>query len=321
MTTTTRNEILNNEDQAKLIALLTNGNADEKHAAKEKLLKAYDPLLRSIARKYTRDDVQHCDLLQEARLEAWKSLDKFDANKSGLYSYLTTRIKPVMYQYIEKQTNVTNEAWNSRTKGIHFRYKRLVREYEKLNYAKPDSVAIEKICIWIADDVEMPLHIVRTTVERIESNKQTVYLDAIVSEDNNTSNNEMLADSRATSEAELVAKMDYEVQFKALQNFRNTLRATERKIFDERILSENKATLKDLEKEMDIAAHKISTIERYLLQRVANYVTQEVNKHAKKAVDMFFDMQKVQQLIAETCKHINATIEIKNPEYKQLSLF
>jgi len=152
--------MISQEETLRLIKLAQNGNRD----AKNKLIDAHSPLVKSLIRRYINKNIEYEDLYQLGCVGFVRAINKFDASYNVQFS---TYAVPIILGEIKRQLRDDGYIKVSRTtKQRAMLMKRYIDDYLTQNHKSP---TIEELAnyfeldtqetVFILDSIKMPISI------------------------------------------------------------------------------------------------------------------------------------------------------------------
>lgn len=256
-------EILDAETEVAL-ALAWRDRRDE--AALHRLIGAYQRLAVSMAGRFRRYDVPHEDLIQQGMLGLMRAAEKFDPENGARFStYAAWWIRASMQDFVMRNWSLVRTGTNAAQKKLFFHLRKAMSREAQAGAAAAGQAAR------LAAALDVPEAEVMAMMGRMAG--PDLSLDAPQGTGGDGAEGrswvEALEDEDATTEADVLDRIDLARKRAALRAAIAVLPERERRIVAARHLADEPATLSDLGAEMGISKERVRQIEERALGRLA----------------------------------------------------
>lgn len=256
-------EILDAETEVAL-ALAWRDRRDE--AALHRLIGAYQRLAVSMAGRFRRYDVPHEDLIQQGMLGLMRAAEKFDPENGARFStYAAWWIRASMQDFVMRNWSLVRTGTNAAQKKLFFHLRKAMSREAQAGAAAAGQAAR------LAAALDVPEAEVMAMMGRMAG--PDLSLDAPQGTGGDGGEGrawvEALEDEDATTETDVLDRIDLARKRAALRAAIDVLPERERRIVAARHLADEPATLSDLGAEMGISKERVRQIEERALGRLA----------------------------------------------------
>jgi RNA polymerase sigma-32 factor len=257
-------EILDAETETAL-ALAWRDRRDE--AALHRLIGAYQRLAVSMAGRFRRYEVPHEDLIQQGMLGLMRAAEKFDPENGARFStYAAWWIRASMQDFVMRNWSLVRTGTNAAQKKLFFHLRKAMSREAQAGAGAAGQAAR------LAAALDVPEAEVLAMMGRMAGPDLSLDAPQGAGADGGEGRSwvEALEDEEATTEAQVLDRIDLARKRAALRAAIAVLPERERRIVAARHLADEPATLSDLGAEMGISKERVRQIEERALGRLAN---------------------------------------------------
>lgn len=208
------------------------------------------------------------DLIQEGNVGLLQALEKFDPYRGIKFSYYASFwIKAYILKFIMDNWKLVKIGTTQSQRKLFFN---LAKERDRLiaqGFSPEPKLLAERLDVKEEEVVEMS--------QRLGG--WEVSLDSPVGEDTREDLASIFPDSSKEIDEELSGAQDREVLVKKLQEFRERLEGKEADIFDNRIMSEDPVTLRELGERHQISRERVRQIQERLTEEIKKWLSEEIS--------------------------------------------
>jgi RNA polymerase sigma-32 factor len=272
-----RTPLLSRDDE---FALARRWRAENDASALHELVLPYMRLVVSSAARFRNYGLPMGDLLQEGNVGLMQAAMRFDPDLGIRFStYAVWWIRSAMQDYILRNWSIVRTGTTAAQKTLFFNLRRLRSRIGEISGAPMSQAIREQIAVAlkvkIADVEAMEL--------RLGSPDQS--LNAPLSEDSETDRQDILADARANPEEIVTGMRDGATRSRWLAEALSDLTPRERRIIQQRRLSEEGASLGQLGRELGVSKERVRQIEHQAFSKLKNAIKHKVTQ----VPDLFTD--------------------------------
>jgi RNA polymerase sigma-32 factor len=228
--------------------------------AAERLVLANLRLVVKIAKDYRRVWTNLLDLIQEGNIGLLQAVKRYDPTRGvKLSSYAAYWIRAYILKYLIDNIRMVRVGSSRAERKLFFQLNRARRELESAGFAAEPKLLAEKLEVDEADVIDLEHRLAQGDVS----------LDAPVRADSGSSSlGEMLASESASVER-MVADQELKDNFRAqVERFARDLDERERVILRERVLAEDRRTLREIGEDFGLTRERVRQIEASLVGRL-----------------------------------------------------
>jgi RNA polymerase sigma-32 factor len=253
---------------------------DEEHELAVRYLKGHDPeiarqlieanlkLVVKLAHEYSRAHRNLLDLIQEGNVGLVQAVEKYDPDRGvKLSSYAAWWIRAYMLRFILHDARIVRLGTTATQRKLFFNLRKEKAKLERLGFvASPEAIA-DAMHVPTGEVIEMQQRLgapdasLDAPVDREESGRSR--LDLIESP--------AMRPDVATENGEFRERLH-----EKLVEFGKRLQGRERKLFEERLMSEEPRTLQEIGASFGISRERTRQIEVRLLARLKNYLSAQL---------------------------------------------
>jgi RNA polymerase sigma-32 factor len=225
-------------------------------------------LVVKIAMEYRRAWANVLDLIQEGNVGLMQAVHRFDPYQGvKVSSYAAYWIRAYILKYILDNIRVVRLGTTRAQRKLFFRLNKEKRELERQGFEVEPKLLAERLEVSEED--------VRDMEQRLA--ESDLSLNAPVGSDESGGEFGDFVASGSESAEESVAGAELrEVFFEKIREFTATLDERDRRIIDERILSENPRTLQELGEEFGVSRERVRQLEARLVARMRDYLEEHL---------------------------------------------
>jgi len=255
---------LSREEERKLaIDYYENQNKD----AAYKLISSNLWLVVKVARDYEKAARSLLDLIQEGNIGLMEAVRNFDPYREVRFpSYAVWWIKAYIVRYVIANWRVVKIGTTQAQRKLFFNLKREKERLEREGFYPGPKLIAANLNVRESDVIEME--------QRLGS--MDASMDAPLPGDSDSSLLTVLPAGSPSAEDLLVEKQRSELLHNSLEAFKETLSDKERIIFEQRLLSEEKATLQDLAEQFKLSRERIRQIENRVKEKLKLFLTERL---------------------------------------------
>lgn len=233
-------------DEEQKLAIKYQQDQDLKSAYQ--LIKANLWLVLKISRQYERMAKNLMDLVQEGNIGLMEAVKNFDPHKGvRLPTYATWWIKAYIIKYILANWRLVKIGTTQAQKKLFFNLNKEKKRLEREGFNPNPKLIAQNLNVKESEVIEME--------QRLASADLSV--DAPLNSDQNDDFHSILPDQKPTAENLVAEKEIKELLEKAIAEFKETLKPRQIVIFEKRLLSDQKITLKEIAEELEVSIEAI----------------------------------------------------------------
>ncbi|MDH3211272.1 MAG: RNA polymerase factor sigma-32 [Myxococcales bacterium] len=225
-------------------------------------------LVVKIAMEYRRAWVNVLDLIQEGNVGLMQAVRRFDPYRDvKVSSYAAYWIRAYILKFILDNIRIVRLGTTRAQRKLFFRLNKEKRELESKGFEAEPRLLAERL--------EVSENDVRDMEQRLAEGD--ISFNAPVGADNGGGEfGDFIAATGESAEDQLAGTELREVFFEKVREFARTLDERDRRIIDERILSETPQTLQQLGEEFGVSRERIRQLEARLVARMREYLKQNL---------------------------------------------
>jgi RNA polymerase sigma-32 factor len=255
-----RYPLLSREDE---VSLANKYRDDTDLRAAYTLVLANLRLVVKVAYEFRRSFANLMDLIQEGNIGLMRAVEKFDPYRGvKLSSYAVWWIRAYIIRYILNNWSLVKIGTTQNQRRLFYNLKKAKQELESQGYKPEPRLIASRLNVREDEVVEMEKRLSGSDVS----------LDAPLDDDSDSSRLDFVADNVIDASERLA---DYELQTlvrEKLNEFRETLEARDRAIFDQRLLAEQPVTLRELGDEFGVSRERVRQLEADLKRRLREFL-------------------------------------------------
>ena len=251
-------------EEEKDLALKVYENKDRDAAVK--LISSNLWLVVKLARDYERAARNVLDLIQEGNIGLMEAVKNFDPYREVRFpSYAVWWIKAYIIRYVIANWRLVKIGTTQAQRKLFFNLKKEKDRQEKEGFFPGPKLIAENLNVRESDVVEME--------QRLGS--ADVSVDAPLSSDADATLLSLLPNNQASAEDLMAQGEMNKLLHDGLEEFAASLSEKEAAIFQERLLSEDKATLQDLAEKFDLSRERIRQLESRVKSKLKDFLTEK----------------------------------------------
>jgi RNA polymerase sigma-32 factor len=225
-------------------------------------------LVVKIAMEYRRAWTNVLDLIQEGNLGLLQAVQRFDPYQGvKVSSYAAYWIRAYILKYILDNIRVVRLGTTRAQRKLFFRLNKEKRELERQGFEAEPRLLAERLGVGEGD--------VRDMEQRLAESDLSLNAPAGL-EDGSAELGDFIASSGQNVE-EVVAEADLQRVFgEKVREFTDTLDERDRRIAEERVLSEHPKTLQELGEEFGVSRERVRQLESRLVARLREYLKENL---------------------------------------------
>lgn len=260
ISTSMRAPLLSREDELVLARRWReHGDTEALHG----LIDAYTRLVVRPAMHYRRYGAPLSELVQEGVVGLLMAAQRFQPDRETRFStYATWWVRAAMQDYILRNWSLVRTGTTAAQKTLFFNFRRLRARIGEPHDSRLTTAA--RRCI--ADELKVAIGDVEAMEIRLAANDQSLNAPAGLDGEEEWQDN--LADPAPNPEVRVAAARDGETRSRWLAAALDELDARERRIIDERRLSDDTVTLKALSRKLGISKERVRQIEQGAMKKI-----------------------------------------------------
>tara|TARA_Y100001970_G_scaffold293195_1_gene438428 strand:+ start:717 stop:1583 length:867 start_codon:yes stop_codon:yes gene_type:complete len=244
----------------------------QKHKDKkslEKLLKAFNKLIRSISKKYISYGLSQEDLMQEGSTGLIHAIEKFEPEKGfRLSTYAQWWIKAKIQNYILKNWSIVKSGSTASQKTLFFGLNKLKKQINFNTHGFMGQNELEKI----SKILDINSNQIQNMENKLAMGDQS--LNQKIDDENGSDLLSQLKDNSLTPDIIFQKNYDYTLKKKWLNESINQLNEREREIIISRNSEDGKKTLDCIGKQLNISKERVRQIETVALKKLKKNILQ-----------------------------------------------
>lgn len=254
-------EVLSKQEEYRLShAYHANGNLD----AAQHLICANLRFVVKIAHEYRGYGLKLLDLIQEGNIGLMKAVKKFDPERGlRLITYAVWWIRAYMHNFIIRNWSLVKIGTTQAQKKLFFKLNQARKTMQRLTGGEDTQALALELNVRNKEVEDMSL--------RMAGRDSS--LDATLIEGEGYSLLDSLADERENQEDFLISQQEKTLTASRVHNAMHHLNDRERRIIEERILSDEPRTLQTLADEYGISRERIRQLEKNALEKIRKVLT------------------------------------------------
>ena len=261
-------DLLERDDE---LALATRWRDQKDETALHAMTQAYMRLVIAIAAKFRKYGLPWSDLIQEGNVGLMIAASKFEPEREIRFStYASWWVRSSIQDYVLRNWSIVRTGTTSAQKSLFFNLRRVRAMIADTSggqmTAKNRAETARLLKVREAD--------VDTMTARLSASDRS--LNAPVSEEANSSWQDLLVDDRADPEAETMQSHDGERRKRWINQAMSTLTKREQLIVKARKMADTTATLEAIGKRLGISKERVRQIEGQALQKLKTALTDRV---------------------------------------------
>ena len=233
-------------------------------------------LVVKIARDYERVAKNVLDLIQEGNIGLMEAVKNFDPYRGVRFpSYAVWWIRAYIIRYIIANWRMVKIGTTQAQRKLFFNLKKESDRLEREGIYPSTKLLAERLNVKEGEVVEMS--------QRLGGSDMS--FDAPLQDDNDSSLLSVIPRDRDSAEDQLAKKQLRDTLAISIAEFEKTLTAKELKIFQGRVLVEDKLTLQDLSDSLDISKERVRQIENKLRDKLRSFVAKRLGSELEDWVE------------------------------------
>ena len=254
-------EVLSKEEEYRLShAYHVNGNLD----AAQRLICANLRFVVKIAHEYRGYGLKLLDLIQEGNIGLMKALKKFDPERGLRFiTYAVWWIRAYMHNFIIRNWSLVKIGTTQAQKKLFFKLNQVRKTIQRLTGDDDTQAIAAELNVRDKEVEDMSLRMAGRDTS----------LDATLIEGEGFSLLDSLPDERENQEDMLIKNQEKELTALRVHDAMRHLNERERRIVEERILSDEPSTLQALADDYGISRERIRQLEKNALEKIRKALT------------------------------------------------
>ena len=249
--------------------LIHNWQNDGDKKSLEILLKAFNKLVKSIAKKYASYGINQEDLVQEGTTGLIHAIEKFEHEKDfRLSTYAQWWIKAKIQNYILKNWSIVKSGSTASQKTLFFGLNKLKKQINFNVHGFMGQTELEKISTILGVKTNQ----IQNMENKLAMGDQS--LNQKIDDENETDLLSQLKDSSLTPDLVFQKNNDNSLKKKWLTESINKLNEREKEIIISRNSEEEKKTLDCIGKKLNISKERVRQIETAALKKLKKNILQ-----------------------------------------------
>lgn len=223
-------------------------------------------LVVKIARDYEKAARTVLDLIQEGNIGLMEAVKNFDPYRGVRFpSYAVWWIKAYIVRFIIANWRMVKIGTTQAQRKLFFNLRKEKDRLERAGFYPGPRLLAEKLSVKESEVIEME--------QRLASSDVSV--DTPVQADSETNLLAILPNQAPTAERLLELKQSKQIIQQGFKEFTSTLNRNELIVFEERMVSEEKATLQDIANRLSLSAERVRQIENRLRDRLKTFLQEK----------------------------------------------
>jgi RNA polymerase sigma-32 factor len=249
--------------------------AERDIAALHEFVRAYTRLVVSIAARFRNYGLPMGDLVQEGNVGLMQAAMRFEPERDIRFStYAAWWIRSAIQDYILRNWSIVRTGTTAAQKSLFFNLRRLRARIADGSGGPMTREACQQIAVVLKVSVAD----VETMEIRLGASDQS--LNVPIREDGSEDRQDLLADLRASPEEVVIGMRDGAARSRWLAQALNELTPRERRIIDQRRLTEEGATLEELGREFGVSKERVRQLEHRALLKLRSAIERRVESAA-----------------------------------------
>lgn len=220
-------------------------------------------LVVKIAREYERAARNLLDLVQEGNMGLMEAVKNFDPYRGvRLPSYAAWWIKAYIVRYLIANWRMVKIGTTQAQRKLFFNLSKERERLEREGFVPTAKLLAEKLDVRESDVVEME--------QRLGGSDVSV--DAPIGEDGGATLLSVLPDAASSAEDLLAQKQFKSLLSESLADFSRLLNEKERLVLEQRLLSDEKATLHEIAERLSVSAERVRQIENKVKEKLKEFL-------------------------------------------------
>jgi RNA polymerase sigma-32 factor len=232
-------------------------------------------LVVKIARDYERVARNVLDLIQEGNIGLMEAVQNFDPYRGVRFpSYAVWWIRAYIIRYIIANWRLVKIGTTQAQRKLFFNLKKESERLEREGIYPSTKLLADRLNVREGDVIEMS--------QRLGG--PDVSVDAPFQEESESSLLSLLPSGEESAEEALAKRELHEALRGAITAFTQTLNPKEARIFEGRVIEEDRVTLQDLSDELSISKERVRQIENKIRDKLKDFVSSRLGSELKEWV-------------------------------------
>ncbi len=232
-------------------------------------------LVVKIARDYEKVARNVLDLIQEGNIGLMEAVQNFDPYRGVRFpSYAVWWIRAYIIRYIIANWRLVKIGTTQAQRKLFFNLKKESERLEREGIYPSTKLLADRLNVREGDVIEMS--------QRLGG--PDVSVDAPLQEESDSSLLSLLPSGEESAEEAIAKRELHEALRGAIDQFKETLTPKESRIFQGRVLEEDRVTLQDLSDELSISKERVRQIENKLRGKLKDFVSTRLGSELKEWV-------------------------------------
>lgn len=224
-------------------------------------------LVVKLAREYEKAAKSLLDVIQEGNIGLMEAVKNFDPYRGVRFpTYAVWWVRAYIIRYLIANWRMVKIGTTQAQRKLFFNLNKEMERLEREGFHPGPKLLAEKLEVKESEVVEMQ--------QRLGS--PDVSVDAPVSGDAETPLIALLPGEQPTAEESFAEKQETELLMDALARFADTLNENEHVIFNERMRSEQKATLQELSEKLSLSRERVRQIEVKIKEKLKEFLLEQL---------------------------------------------
>lgn len=220
----------------------------------------------AIAQSYSGYGLPLPDLVQEGNVGLMRAVKRFQPEKKvKLMSFASHWVRAEIHEFIIKNWRIIKMATTKAQRKLFFKLRSSKKNLDWIDQQEAKEIA-EKLDVKVSEVYQMEGRMTQTDA--------TFDLDENEEDNNSLVPAQYLSDHRYAPEKNFIETDNFEFQKQAMLSAINELDDRSKQIIQERWLSGNKVTLKDLAEKYQVSLERVRQIEAAALKKIKNKMLQ-----------------------------------------------
>jgi RNA polymerase sigma-32 factor len=254
-------------------ALARRWRSAQDEAALHELVRSYTRLVVALAGRFRQFGLPIGDLVQEGNTGLMQAAVRFEPERDVRFStYAAWWIKAAMQDFVLRNWSVVRTGTTAAQKSLFFNLRRLRARIEEATGAPLGPAGRQRI----AAELGVPVAEVEAMELRLAGPDQSL---SVPLPDGGADWQDLIADDRPSPEAVVIGLRDARTRSRWLGAALGELSPRERRIIDQRRLSEDGATLEELGRALGVSKERVRQIESRALSKLRRSMIKWVDAH------------------------------------------
>ena len=238
-----------------------------------RLVSSHLRLVVKIAMDFQRRWMQNAlDLIQEGNVGLLKAVTKFDPEKGIKFSYYAAFwVKAYILKYIMDNWRMVKVGTTQTQRKLFYNLNKERQRLQSMGFDPTTEVLSERLGVTTREIEEMD--------QRLSKNDMS--LNTPLGDDSDATRMDFLPSLAPGVEESIASSQIVDLLLENIKAIRPTLNDKELAILDERLLSEDPVTLREIGERFDVTRERVRQIEARLLTKIRDHMTDKIKDFSK----------------------------------------